>query len=108
LGETPDDRIAGDDGGDRRAGVGLVSTSFGSSWARWAWRNFSAFCPAAPVCGGLVDWVRNYVGDELLWDVNLILRKEEVPPLASWARKSQLGWTTWLTSQPPDRMTSMI
>jgi type VI secretion system protein ImpH len=29
----------------------------------------------------LVAWVRNYVGDELLWDVNLILKKEEVPPL---------------------------
>ncbi|MCB1825707.1 MAG: type VI secretion system baseplate subunit TssG, partial [Candidatus Competibacteraceae bacterium] len=37
-----------------------------------------------------------------LWDVNLILRKEEVPPLRL-GEGSQLGWTTWLTSQPPDR-----
>ncbi len=54
-------------------------------------------------CGdALVAWVRNYIGDELFWDVNLILRKEEVPPLRL-GEGSQLGWTTWLTSQPLDR-----
>jgi len=47
----------------------------------------------------LVAWVRNYVGDELLWDVNLILKKEEVPPLVL-GESSQLGWTTWLTDRP--------
>lgn len=47
----------------------------------------------------LVAWVRNYIGDELIWDVNLVLRKDEVPPL-KLGKTAQLGWTAWLTSGP--------
>ncbi|HEC16786.1 MAG TPA: type VI secretion system baseplate subunit TssG [Sedimenticola sp.] len=58
-----------------------------------------------PDGGGLsrfVAVVRNYAGDELLWDLNLILKKEEVPPLAL-GRSGRLGWTSWLTDGPPAR-----
>ena len=48
----------------------------------------------------LVACVRNYIGDELLWDLNLILKKEAVPPLRL-GRAGRLGWTTWLTSVAP-------
>jgi type VI secretion system protein ImpH len=48
----------------------------------------------------LVAIVRNYLGDELDWDLNLILRREETPPIQLGAQ-GQLGWTTWLTSRPP-------
>lgn len=61
--------------------------------------DFQRFLPGSASLRILVAWVRNYVGDELLWDVNLVLKKEEVPPLQLGAG-SQLGWTTWLTSQP--------
>ncbi len=60
---------------------------------------FQRFLPGSPSLHRLVAWVRNYIGDELLWDVNLVLRKEEAPPL-KLGEGSQLGWTTWLTSQP--------
>lgn len=60
---------------------------------------FQRFLPGSASLRRLVAWVRNYVGDELLWDVNLILKKEEVPPLVL-GQSAQLGWTTWLTSQP--------
>ena len=60
---------------------------------------FQRFLPGSDSLRRLVAWVRNYIGDELLWDVNLVLRKEEVPPL-KLGEGSQLGWTTWLTSQP--------
>jgi type VI secretion system protein ImpH len=60
---------------------------------------FRRFLPGTDSLRRLVAWVRNYVGDELLWDVNLILKKEEVPPLVL-GEGSQLGWTTWLTGQP--------
>lgn len=43
--------------------------------------------------------VRNYVGIEFAWDVQLVLRKEEVPQtrLGSTGR---LGWTTWIGNSP--------
>ncbi|HET6235196.1 MAG TPA: type VI secretion system baseplate subunit TssG [Acetobacteraceae bacterium] len=44
----------------------------------------------------LIPIVRNYVGDTLIWDVNLILRREQVPSICL-GRQGQLGWTTWLT-----------
>lgn len=43
----------------------------------------------------LVTLVRNYVGDELAWDVRLILKREAVPA-ARLDGNSRLGWTTWL------------
>ncbi|MFO7641673.1 MAG: type VI secretion system baseplate subunit TssG [Candidatus Competibacteraceae bacterium] len=65
-------------------------------------KEFQRFLPGSDSLRRLVAWVRNYVGDELLWDVNLILKREEVPPL-KLGEETQLGWTTWLTSQPLDR-----
>ncbi|KRT56440.1 type VI secretion protein, VC_A0111 family [endosymbiont of Ridgeia piscesae] len=44
--------------------------------------------------------VKNYVGDELHWDLNLILKKEQVPPIRL-GREGQLGWTTCLSIEPP-------
>jgi type VI secretion system protein ImpH len=62
----------------------------------------------------LIPIVRNYVGDTLMWDVNLVLRREEVPPTVLGHGKpgdgkpgegafgqglgggGRLGWTTWL------------
>jgi type VI secretion system protein ImpH len=50
----------------------------------------------------LVALVRSYVGDELDWDVNLILKREEIPPL-ELGRQGLLGWTTWLNAPPRSR-----
>lgn len=47
----------------------------------------------------LIDWVRLYVGLELTWDLQLVLRKEEVPPFKLGGIGSQLGLTTWLRTQ---------
>jgi type VI secretion system protein ImpH len=41
------------------------------------------------------DWVRNYLGVELAWDAQLILKKDEVPA-AQLGNYGQLGWTSWL------------
>lgn len=46
----------------------------------------------------LVVWVRNYVGDELIWDLQLVLKQSEVPKLAL-GKQGQLGWTTWIASK---------
>jgi type VI secretion system protein ImpH len=47
----------------------------------------------------LKDWVLNYLNRELAWDVQLVLRKDEVPSI-SLGKAGQLGWTTWLKSKP--------
>jgi hypothetical protein len=39
--------------------------------------------------------VRFYVGDELQWDLQLILKKEETPPLGLGV-VGRLGWSSWL------------
>jgi len=43
----------------------------------------------------LVAIIRNYIGDELSWDVNLILKKDQVPS-AQLGEGTRLGWTSWL------------
>ena len=50
----------------------------------------------------LVAIVRNYVGDELSFDLNLILKQEEVPRMRLGGA-IRLGWTTWLLSAEADR-----
>ena len=56
---------------------------------------YEGFLPGHAPLGNLVDWVRLYLSLELAWDVRLVLRQREVPPLrlGSGAR---LGWTSWL------------
>lgn len=45
----------------------------------------------------LKDWVRNYVGDALIWELQLILKAAEVP-LTRLGESGSLGRTTWLQS----------
>lgn len=48
----------------------------------------------------LVAIVRNYIGDQLDWDVSLVLREAEVPP-TRLGQSGQLGWTTWIGNRAP-------
>lgn len=50
----------------------------------------------------LVALVRNYLGDEFDWDVQLVLHRSEVKP-AQLCQFGQLGWTTWLEGALPQR-----
>ena len=47
----------------------------------------------------LRHWVRNYLGDQLLWDAQLVLLAGEVPSI-SLGQTGRLGWTTWLKTAP--------
>ena len=51
--------------------------------------------PAGDSFHRLIPIVRNYAGDTMVWDVNLILKRDEVPKL-QLGRQGRLGWTTWL------------
>jgi type VI secretion system protein ImpH len=53
------------------------------------------FLPGGRSFARLVDWVRNYVGFEFDWEVQLVLARDEVPGIRL-GREGHLGWTTWL------------
>lgn len=57
--------------------------------------DFERLLPGGESLRRLVALVRNYIGDELDWDLNLVLAKEEIPPL-KLDGAGRLGWTTWL------------
>jgi type VI secretion system protein ImpH len=57
------------------------------------------FLPGGRSLLRLVDWVRNYVGYEFDWEVQLVLARDEVPGIRL-GRDGRLGWTTWLGTRP--------
>ena len=46
----------------------------------------------------LIAWVKNYVGDELSWELQLILSATEVPSICL-GKMGRLGWSIWLKSR---------
>ena len=62
---------------------------------------FERFLPTGDRIGRLVPLVRNYSGDELAWDVCLVLHREEVPS-ARLDGGYRLGWTTWIGERETD------
>jgi type VI secretion system protein ImpH len=56
---------------------------------------YEQFLPIGARFAALVAWVRNYVGVEIGWDTQLVLRNDEVPT-ARLGGASRLGWTTWI------------
>ncbi len=64
-------------------------------------REYELMLPGGSSLDRLKAIVRNYVWDEFTWDVNLILKKEEVPPLRLGAG-ARLGWTSWLGERTAD------
>lgn len=57
---------------------------------------FETFLPGQPSMSALRAVVRNYVGDQYRWDVQLLLKKEEIPQAVLGGTQTRLGWTTWL------------
>lgn len=60
---------------------------------------YEDFLPGAQSLDRLVDWVRNYVGYEFDWEVQLVLARDEVPSIQLGVQ-GRLGWTTWLGARP--------
>lgn len=64
--------------------------------------DYQRLLPGGDSLDRLVDWVRNYAGDELAWDVQLTLKKEHVPP-SCLGKVGQLGWSSWMLSGPVEK-----
>jgi len=66
------------------------------------YRSYCRLLPGGQSLKRLAAIVRNYAGDVLEWEANLVLRAEEVPQ-ARLGQEGRLGWTTWLGNRPPGR-----
>jgi type VI secretion system protein ImpH len=64
-------------------------------------KQYLSLLPGADALAQLVAIVRNYIGDELVWDAQLLLKQQEVPSelvlgSAGNTVAGQLGWSSWL------------
>jgi len=69
--------------------------------------DYRRFMPGGDSLKRLRAWVRTYCGLALDWEVRLILKRAEVPPLRLGGQ-TRMGWSTWLASaalpRDPDQM----
>jgi type VI secretion system protein ImpH len=61
---------------------------------------YQQFLPGQPALIELRDWMRQLVGFDMLWDMQLVLQGKEVPPL-NVGGKTALGRSTWLGRKTP-------
>lgn len=63
------------------------------------WARYRDFLPGAIASRQLRDWVRQYVGLEYDWDLQLLLQRDAVPS-ARLAGQSRIGYGSWLGQRP--------
>lgn len=63
--------------------------------------DFERMMPGSPSLARLEAIVRNYVGDTLDWDINLVLRRDQVPQ-AVLGQTTMLGHTSWIGTRTSD------
>ena len=61
-------------------------------------QQFESFLPNGEKITAFSDLVKNYIGFEFKWDLNLILKKEEVPA-TRLGKYGWLGWNSWLSAR---------
>ncbi len=62
---------------------------------------YQRLLPGGELFGELAAWVAEYQGEELDWDVNLVLRQQEVPRM-NLDGGDRLGFNTWLGTPDKD------
>jgi type VI secretion system protein ImpH len=63
--------------------------------------DYQRMLPGSESLDRMMELVRNFTGDELHWDVRLIIKKEETEPVKLGGH-TRLGLTTWLASRTLD------
>lgn len=64
---------------------------------------YRSFLPIGAARPALQLWMRQLLGDELEWDAELVLQRDEVPPTRLGAQAGnapRLGWLSWLGNVP--------
>jgi len=67
-----------------------------------SFRDYERFLPRGRSARALHDLIRLYVGVEQSWEVNLVLKKNEVP-LAWLGNSVWIGWSSWLGARLTDK-----
>lgn len=62
---------------------------------------YQRFLPGGELFHELAAWVAEYLGEELDWDANLVLKREDVPPL-TLSGGDRLGFNNWLGTPGQD------
>ncbi|MDR2153650.1 MAG: type VI secretion system baseplate subunit TssG [Burkholderiaceae bacterium] len=57
---------------------------------------FHTFLPGGKRLRQVLDWVRQYIGVELAWDLRLVLRRDDAPAIQLGEQGQRLGWGSWL------------
>ena len=66
-----------------------------------SFRQFESFLPQGDSFLPIAEWTRLFSGLEFDFDIQLVLKKEEVPPCQLGGGSApRLGWTTWLQTKP--------
>lgn len=68
---------------------------------------YESLLPSGQRLKALIAIVRNYLGDEMTWDLRLILKKEQVSGV-SLNQGARLGWTSWLGNRESDKNASEL
>ena len=68
---------------------------------------FTRFLPGGADSHKLCQLVKLYAPDQLSFDVELLLSRDEVPPLQLGTGLAQLGWTSWL-GKPQEDVVSIV
>lgn len=64
--------------------------------------DYERLLPGGDAYERLQDWVRLYVGDELRWEIQFVIRRDEVPAI-ELGHTGRLGWTSWLGTEFHER-----
>jgi type VI secretion system protein ImpH len=64
-----------------------------------AWADYERLLPGGAAFRQVSEWVRAYLGEELFWELQLVLRRKDVPACQLGGGR-RLGWTTWVGSPP--------
>jgi type VI secretion system protein ImpH len=93
-------------------GLGMGTSLGGRVWSRQAkfrikigpldLAEYKRLLPGGISLYRLAAVVRNYIGEMLDWDVNLLLAAGQAPAMRL-GQEGELGWTTWVGTPPKDR-----
>ncbi len=67
---------------------------------------YRQFLPNGSALPALAQWMRHLLGDEVQWDAELVLQKDEVPPARlghGLGNAPRLGWVSWLGERARSR-----